>query len=66
MKDKSEYSDKNRIVLEALKNHEKFFNKEYNIDNFCVISAFQKYVTTRKNTKNCGTGLTTLIKALID
>lgn len=64
---KSEYSENNRIILKALENHEKYFNPEYNMENFCVLSAFQKSVTTRKLVKNtCGTGLTTLIKALME
>lgn len=65
--DKSEYSEKNEIVLRALENHKKFFDEKYNINSFAMISAFQKYVTTRKMSGNSGgTGLTTLIKALIE
>lgn len=65
--DKSEYSEKNKIVLEAYENHKKFFGDKYNINSFAMISAFQKYVTTRKMSKNTGgTGLTTLINALIE
>ena len=65
--DKSEYSEKNKIVLEAYDNHKKFFGEKYNINSFAMISAFQKYVTTRKLSKNTGgTGLTTLINALIE
>lgn len=65
--DKSEYSDKNEIVLKAFENHKKFFNEKYNINSFAMISAFQKYVTTRKMSGNSGgTGLTTLINALIE
>lgn len=65
--DKSEYSEKNKIVLEAYENHKKFFGDNYNINSFAMISAFQKYVTTRKMSKNTGgTGLTTLINALIE
>lgn len=64
--DKSEYSEKNKIILEAYKKHEKHFDSEYNIDAFSMISAYQKYVTTRKNNATGGTGLTTLIRALID
>ena len=65
--DKSEYSEKNKIVLEAYENHKKFFGEKYNINSFAMISAFQKYVTTRKLSKNTGgTGLTTLINALIE
>lgn len=65
--DKSEYSNKNEIVLKAFENHKKFFNEKYNINSFAMISAFQKYVTTRKKSGNSGgTGLTTLINALIE
>lgn len=65
--DKSEYSEKNKIVLEAYENHKNLFGEKYNINSFAMISAFQKYVTTRKMSKNTGgTGLTTLINALID
>ena len=52
--DKSEYSEKNKIVLEAYENHKKFFGDKYNINSFAMISAFQKYVTTRKMSKNTG------------
>lgn len=65
--DRSEYSEKNEIVLKAYENHSKFFNNKYDINSFAMISAFQKYVTTRKSSGNTGgTGLTTLINALID
>ena len=65
--DKSEYSKKNKVVLRAYENHKKFFGEKYNINAFAMISAFQKYVTTRKMTNNTGgTGLTTLINALIE
>lgn len=66
-KDKSEYSEKNNIVMEAYNKHKKYFDDEYNINSFAMISAFQKYVTTRKMANNSGgTGLTTLIEALIN
>lgn len=53
--------------LKAFKNHKKFFNENYNINSFAMVSAFQKYVTTRKMSGNSGgTGLTTLINALIE
>ncbi len=59
------YSPRNKIVLEALENHKNYFDEYYNIDTFSMVSAFQKYVTTRKHTINSGgTGLTTLIKQL--
>lgn len=66
-KDKSEYSEKNEIVLKAYENHKKSFNEKYNMNSFAMVSAFQKYVTTRKMSENTGgTGLTTLINALIE
>ena len=53
--------------MEAYENQKKFFGDKYNINSFAMISAFQKYVTTRKMSKNTGgTGLTTLINALIE
>ena len=62
-----EYNEKNKIVLEAYEQHKKFFNNEYDIDSFSMVSAFQKYVTTRKESLfTGGTGLTKLISALID
>lgn len=62
---KDSYSPRNEIVLQAYENHRKFFSETYDIDSFSMISAFQKYVTTRKNAKmSGGTGLTTLIKQL--
>lgn len=65
--DRSEYSDRNQIVLEAYENQKNFFGEKYGMNSFAMISAFQKYVTTRKMAKNTsGTGLTTLIKALIE
>lgn len=65
--DKSQYSKKNEIVLKAYENHKVSFNEKYTINSFAMISAFQKNVTTRKSYGNTsGTGLTTLIKALID
>lgn len=65
--DKSEYSERNKIVIDAYNNHKVKFNENYGINQFAMISAFQKYVTTRKDIKNSGgTGLTTLIEALID
>lgn len=64
-KDKSEYSNKNKVVMEAYNNQKEFFNESYGIEAFAMVSAFQKYVTTRKLSGNTGgTGLTTLIKAL--
>lgn len=62
---KESYSPRNEIVLQAYEKHKNFFSDKYDIDAFSTISAFQKYVTTRKNvTQSGGTGLTTLIKQL--
>lgn len=61
------YTEKNKIVLEAYNKQKRYFNANYDLESFTMISAFQKYVTTRKDSINSGgTGLTTLIKALID
>gem|GEM_PF-3184184 len=63
--DKSDYNNKNKIVMNAFENHCKQFTDFYDLDSFAMISAFQKYVTTRKMTEGSGgTGLTTLIKQL--
>lgn len=65
--DKSGYNTSNEIVIEAYNKHKDKFNGEYDIDSFSTISAFQKYVTTRSNSEGTGgSGLTTLIKALIE
>ena len=53
------------IVKRAFVKHKKMFNEKYDVDDFAHISAFQKYVSTRKNSIGTGgTGLTTLIKSL--
>lgn len=63
----NEYNEKNKIVIEAYENHKEYFDSQYDIEAFSIISAFQKYVTTRKESLYTGgTGLTKLIKALID
>lgn len=62
---RSSYSPRNEIVLTAYDNHRSQFSENYDINTFSTISAFQKYVTTRKNSIGSGgTGLTTLIKQL--
>lgn len=63
----NEYNEKNKVVLEAYKIHKKYFDNKYDLEAFSIISAFQKYVTTRKESLYTGgTGLTKLIRALID
>lgn len=57
-----------RILLEnALNQHSKVFDTSYTIDDFCNIAAFQWRVSSRKNNRehSGGTGLTTLIQALL-
>ena len=64
---REDYSKHNKIVLDAYNNHKKHFNDTYTIDDFCMVSVFQKSVTSRRNSfDSSGTGLTTLIKTLID
>lgn len=66
-KEKFLYNEKNKIVLEAYNNHKEYFSEEYKICDFSMLSAFQKSVSSRKNSQlTGGTGLTKLIKALID
>lgn len=61
------YNERNGIVLEAYNNHKEYFSDLYGLSDFAMISAFQKNVTSRINTPfTGGTGLTKLIKALID
>lgn len=63
----NEYNEKNKIVLEAYQKHKEHFDSRYDLEAFSIISAFQKYVTTRKESLYTGgTGLTKLIRALID
>lgn len=65
--DKSGYSSNNKIVINAYNNQKDMFTKEYDIDSFAMVSAYQKYVTTRFNPGGTGgSGLTTLIQALIE
>ena len=61
------YNERNKIVLDAYSIHKEFFSDKYNSNDFFMLSAFQKNVSSRKDSPNSGgTGLTTLIKALID
>lgn len=53
------------IVSTAYNNNVSKFNKTFDENSFWFTSVFQKYVTTRTNTSG-GTGLTNLIKNLID
>lgn len=56
-----------KIVNKAYIEQSNHFNNQYDKESFCFISAFQKHVTTRKESKNNGgTGLTKLIEALIE
>lgn len=65
--DKSGYSSNNKIVINAYNNQKDMFSSEYDIDSFAMVSAYQKYVTTRINPGGTGgSGLTTLIQALIE
>ena len=61
------FNSSNEIVKEAYNIQSKKFNKSYSIDNFLMVSAFQKNVTTRKNSEGSGgKGLTRFIETLID
>lgn len=61
------YNERNKIVLDAYSIHKEHFSDAYNSNDFFMLSAFQKNVSSRKNSPNSGgTGLTTLIKVLID
>lgn len=53
------------IVSKSYNNNVAKFNEKFDEDSFWFTSVFQKYVTSRTKT-NGGTGLTTLIKNLID
>lgn len=65
--DNKEYTLNNKIILDAFETHKNYFDQEYTIEEFAMVSAFQKKVSTRKKTNYTGgTGLTKLIQALID
>lgn len=54
------------IVYKAYENNKINFNENFDFEFFCMISAFQKSVTTRLNAKNnSGRGLTTFLNYLI-
>lgn len=61
------YNNSNEIVKKAYTTHNRCFDRNYNIDNFLMVSCFQKSVTSRKNTEGSGgTGLTILVETLIN
>lgn len=61
------FNSSNEIVKDAYNIQSKKFNNNYSIDNFLMVSAFQKNVTTRKNSEGSGgKGLTRFIETLID
>lgn len=65
--DKNSYNERNKIVLDAYNIHKDLFSDQYKLCDFAMISAFQKNVSSRKpSIATGGTGLTTLIKALIN
>lgn len=54
-----------QTVLEAKQNHERFFDENYTLDDFYILTSFQHQISGRiDNSDTGGTGLTTLIKAL--
>ena len=61
------FNSSNEIVKKAYNIQCKKFNNNYSIDNFLMVSAIQKNVTTRKNSEGSGgKGLTRFIETLID
>lgn len=61
------YNTSNEIVKLAYNLQKNKFNKNYNLENFLMVSSFQKNVTTRKNSEGSGgKGLTFFIETLID
>ncbi len=57
---------RNGFVMEAFNNHKDEFDNVYDLDFFSFITAFQKGVTTRVNSKkDSGMGLTRFIKSLL-
>jgi len=53
------------VVKKAYSNQKAYFSEKYGIEDFSMISAFQQYVSTRKDSLGSGgTGLTTLLKKL--
>lgn len=68
LKNPEGYNESNKIVDIAYNiQKEKFNNNDYTLDNFVMISSFQRKVTTRKDSFGTGgTGLTTLIDTLLN
>lgn len=61
------YNTSNEIVKLAYDVQRKKFNNDYNLENFLMVSSFQKNVTTRKDSEGSGgKGLTIFIETLID
>lgn len=53
------------LLKKAYNNHKKGFNDSYDLESFCLLSAFQYSITTREEgIETGGTGLTQLIKTL--
>lgn len=60
----TQYSGKD-IIVKALKFHETKFDDKYELEDFSLISTFQKSVSTRDNSVNTGgTGFSILLKEL--
>lgn len=58
--------DAENVIKKAYKNHEKFFDSNYDFESFALVSAFQKGVTTRENAKhNSGRGLTRFLRSIM-
>lgn len=67
LKNEKGFNDSNKIVKLAYNNQKEKFSDNYDIDDFVIISSFQKNVTTRKNSNGTGgKGLTLLIDTLIN
>mgnify|MGYP000466674374 FL=1 len=61
------YNSSNEIVKLAYDIQKNKFNKSYSLDNFLMVSSFQKNVTTRKYSEGSGgKGLTFFIETLIE
>ena len=54
------------IVEKAMPIHEKFYNENYNLDRFCMVTVFQNSVTTNNVNDYGGNGLPYFIKVLIE
>lgn len=68
--DEKNYKDDDKLysrIYKAYETHKEFFNKDYTDEDFCLVTAFQKKVTTRSlKSGSSGTGLTKLIQNIID